>query len=581
MPQVRHLLFLLWALVGCTTYTNPPTEAIVRIRWVHDPESLDPLAQPNQQAIDAANLLHLGLLQFDYQTGQHAPTLAQDLPTRQLIGDSLTRLDYTLRPQATWDDGRPVLATDVAFTLKLLNCPGLPNEVARAQAGFILDCLPDSSDPRHFWLLCRGQSADLPRLSGDFPVLPEAALDASHRLRAYSLRQLRTGRPSAATLALAAQYQRANVARHPEQLPGCGPYRLLSWQTNRALVFKRKAHWWADALRPAPFVLTARPRQLQYLIMPDAAAAVLALRRHELDVLPQLPARSFAQLRASADSARLSFYTTPSFDVLTVGFNTQLPALRDKRTRQALALLLAPAALLQATQQGQGQLTASLLAPGSPYYNDSLRPPSPDPARAEALLRQARWQRQPDGSWQQPGQPVPLHLLLRYRTDDNTFAAVGLQWRAAAARLGISIDLRPTEGSVLTQALQAGDFGAYVRTIRGSPFAYDFAPLLHSSAIGQGNFPRFANAATDRVLDAIGAAHNLGERRRLLRRLQVMLRDETPLLPLFILPNLLVADRRLHGVTPSSQKPGYVAPAMSWQPVAAPARPTPLATARP
>lgn len=578
MPQALLFLLLLGVLAGCTNSVRPPATT-VRIRWARDPESLDPLAQTNQQATDAVNLLHLGLLQFDYQTGQHAPALAQELPTRQLVGDSLTRLDYHLRPQAAWDDGHPVLATDVAFTLKLLNCPGLPNEVGRAEASFVLDCLPDSTDPRHFWLLCQGQSPDLPRLSGDFPVLPEAALDANHSLRTYSLRQLRTGRSSAITAALAARYQRANVARHPEQLPGCGAYRLLRWQTNRVLVFGRKPYWWADRLHPAPFVLQARPARLQYIIVPDATAAVLALRRRELDVLPQLPARAFQQLQTSTDSAGLAFYTTPSHDVLTIGFNTQLSALRDKRTRQALSLLLDPQALLQATQGGQGQLTASLLPPGSVYYNDSLRPFTLDPTRAEALLRQAHWQRQLDGSWQQPGQPAPLRLLLRYRADDNLFATVGLQWRAAAARLGIPIDLRPVEGTVFTQTLQAGDFGAYVRILKGSPFAYDFRPLLASGAIGQGNFPRFANARADQLLTVIHTTQDQRQRRRLLWRLQALIQNEVPLLPLFMLPNRLVADYRLHGVTPSSQKPGYAAPAMSWRPVAP--HPAPLAAARP
>ena len=576
MPQAWLVGFLLLVLVGCTS-KNPQTGSAVRIRWVSDPETLDPLALPNQQAYDAANLLHVSLLQFDFQAGICSPALATALPERRLVGDSLTRLDYHLRPEATWDNGQPVLATDVVFTIKLIHCPGLLNETARAQISFIIDCQPDPADPRHLVLLCRGQSAEYPRISGDFPVLPEATFDAGHILRPYSLAALRAGRlPTGPVAALSRRYQQADVAHHPERLPGCGPYRLLNWQPNRALVFQRKATWWADRLRPTPFVLQARPRQLQFIIIPDAAAAMLALRRHELDVFPQVPAHLFAALRTSDVKKELAFYTTPSNDVLVMGFNTERPALRNKYTRQALSLLLNPAALLAATQQGQGVLTANLLPPTSLYYNDSLAPLAYAPVRAAGLLRQAGWQRQRDGSWRQAGLTEPLGLVLHYRTGDDMFATVGLQLRAAAAQLGIAVELRPSESTVFTQALHAGDFDAYVRVIKGNPFVYNFAPLLHSAAIGEGNFVRLADPAIDHLLDAIVLASQPAQRRALLRQLQVQLRDQAALVPLFVLPYRLAADRRLRHVTPSSLKPGYAAAAMSWEPDT----PTPAAATR-
>ncbi|MEJ7662552.1 MAG: hypothetical protein WKG07_24785 [Hymenobacter sp.] len=158
---------------ACQTDASVPAPEAIRIRWARDPESLDPLTQPNQNAVDATNLLHLGLLQVDYQTNENAPALAQRLPDVRTLGDSLTQLDYHLRPAAAWDDGRPVLATDLAFTLKLMHCPGLPNESARGQFDFIRQLHVDPADPRHFTLMCRGQAADYQTSSGDFPILPE------------------------------------------------------------------------------------------------------------------------------------------------------------------------------------------------------------------------------------------------------------------------------------------------------------------------------------------------------------------------------------------------------------------------
>jgi len=561
----------LLALLASACSTPPAKQASspITARWARDPETLDPLALPNQSAYDAANLLHMGLLAIDYQSNAYAPALAQALPHPHLIGDSLTVLDYELRTAATWDDGHPVLATDVDFTLKLLHCPGLPNENSRAQYSFIRQVRIDSTNPRRFTLVCRGQGAEILTGSGDFSVLPEATLDPAHTLRRWPLATLQawpaSQAPPRAVTALVRRYQQANLARQPGNLPGCGPYRLATWDTNHQLRFRRKPHWWADKLRPAPPVLQARPQEVVFAVLPDDAAAALALRRHDVDVYPQVPARIFQQLQASPKARQeLAFYTTPSYDILTAGFNTRRPALRDKRTRQALSRLFDPAGLLAATQLGQGSRTVGLLPPSSPFYNDSLPLPGLAPAQTVALLRQAGWQRRADGHWWQPGAAAPLALTVRYRAEEATFATTALQFQTAAAQVGIPITLLPAETSVLTTALQTGDFDVYIRLVKGSPFGFNFATFLHSNAIGSGNLTGFRQPVADRLLLAIPAEGNPRRKRLLLRRLQVVLQEEMPLLPLFFMPSRLAVSRQLRHVVPSGLKPGYAISALSW-----------------
>jgi len=480
----------------------------------------------------------------------------------QLLGDSLTQLDYHLRAAATWDDGRPVLATDVDFTLKLLNCPGLPNEGVRSQFSFIQQLQLDPTDPRHFKLMCRGQAPEYPWVSGDFPILSEASLDSTHSLRQFSLASLqRAAQTTPALLALAKHYQALSQGYYPNRLPGCGPYRLADWQPNHSLTFERKATWWADQLRPAPLVLQAHPKIIKYIILPDDGAAVLALRRHELDVYPSMQARDFQRLKASPLAQReLAFYSSPSYDLLYAGFNTQCPALRDKLTRQALGCLFDPAGLLAGTQLGQGQRTVGLLPPSSPFYNDSLPLPTYAPAQAVQLLRQAGWQFVAGGWRRSPAQR--LALSVRYRTNEETFETVALQFRAAAAKLGIPVELRPTEATTLNHTLHAGDFDVFVRILKGSPLGFNFEPVLHSRAVQEGNFGGFSSPTTDHLLEAIVTASTAARKRQLLRKFQVQLREESPLLPLFFMPYRLAADRHLSHLLPSGLKPGYSAAAI-------------------
>ena len=527
------------------------------------------MALPNQSAYDAANLMHLALLMVDYQSNSNAPALAQELPQVHSIGDSLTALDYKLREAATWDNGRPVLAADVDFTLKLLQCPGLPNENIRAQYGFIRQVRIDPANPRQFTLVCRGQGEEVWSSSGDFSVLPEDALDPAHTLRTLPLATLQdwpaSRPPHPAVAALVQRYLQANLARHPDHLPGCGPYRLAAWETNHELRFQRKAHWWADKLQPVPVVLQARPHELVFSVLPDDAAAALALRRHDLDVYPQVPARIFQQLQASPKARQdLVFYTKASYDILTAGFNTRRPALRDRRTRQALSRLFDPAGLRAATQLGQGSLTVGLLPPSSAFYNDSLPLPTLAPTQAVTLLRQAGWQRRADGHWWQPGTAAPLALTVRYRAEETTFATTALQFKTAAAKVGIPVTLLPAESALIASVLQSGDFDVYIRLVKGSPLGFNFAPFLHSAASGGGNITGFSNPGADRLLLAIPAEGNPRRKGHLLRRLQAVLQEEMPLLPLFFLPYRLAANRQLQHVVASGLKPGYAMTALSW-----------------
>jgi peptide/nickel transport system substrate-binding protein len=518
--------------------------------------------------LEAINLLHMSLLQIDFPHQQHAPALAEAFPQVRLVGDSLTELRYRIRLAAAWDNGRPVLAQDVAFSLKIMFCPGLPNEAARARFSFIKEIQIDKANPRQFTLVCRGKSLEYVQETGDFPILPEATLDSTGQLRRFTLVNLQsispTAPPNAALQAVANRYLAADPGRFPNHLPGCGAYQLVRWEKDRYLSFRRKPHWWADQLRPALPVLQARPVRLNYVIIPDAATATLALRRGDVDVYPQIPAREFARLRASpAAQAALNFYSTPSYDVVTAGFNTRRPALADALTRQALSRCFDAAGLLKATQLGAGQRTVGIISPANrPNYHEQLPLVPFDAAGAARLLHQAGWQRGagPESGWfrqARHGARQQLRLTMRYRADEALFATVALQFQATATELGIPVVLQPTESGAFTVALRAGDFDMYVRILKGNPFMFNFTPILHSLGLGAGNTTGFNTPASDHLIEEIAAADTEAQRAGLLHQFQALMQREAPIVPLFFLPNRIVASRRLAGLHVGSLKPGY------------------------
>ncbi|MDF7813285.1 ABC transporter substrate-binding protein [Hymenobacter sp. YC55] len=553
-------IFLLLSSCGVAGCTSSLKSEAVRIRWSTDPQTLDPLVASIPQAQEVINLLHCSLLVGD-RNQRISPWLAQALPIVSRR-DSLTLLTYSLRPEATWDNGQPVLAHDVAFTLKLLNCPGLPTEFARTQYGFVTDIELDVKDPRRFTLVCRTAASGIIFSSGDFAILPEYAVDPQKYLRAVSLSLLQTDTVAAlrqypGVRSFARHYRQSNYGQHPERLPGCGPYTLKAWAKGRYLRLQRKAKWWATKLTPSPAWLQAHASRLDYQIIPDNAQALLAIRRGDIDLYPMPAARDFDQLRHSADTTKLAFYTTDSYEMVSVGFNTQRPFLRDALTRRALSLLFDVPGLIQATQPGLAYRSVGIIRPNDkPAYNDSLSLAPFDLRQAANLLRQAGWQRNSDGRWVR-GATETLAFSISYQANAPDHEAVARQFQAAATQLGIPVKLNPAEEQLYRQQLIQGDTDLHVRTTRGNPFTYNFMTILHSRSIGLNNFTQYRSKVADRLMEAIMLEQNESRRVKLLRRFQQQIQQDSPLVVLFFIRNRLIASKRLRGVQPLRVRPGY------------------------
>jgi peptide/nickel transport system substrate-binding protein len=179
------------------------------------------------------------------------------------------------------------------------------------------------------------------------------------------------------------------------------------------------------------------------------------------------------------------------------------------------------------------------------------------------MLRQAGWRRESTANdaglvrTKAQGELQRLRLVVRYRAEEATFATAALQFQAAAASIGVVVSLLPTESGAFTGALKAGDFDMYLRTLKGNPFMFNFAPLYHSRALGQSNVTGFSSPASDRLIDEITGAKAPKRKSLLLRRFQAMLQAEAPIIPLFFLPNRVAANRSLTGLHVNSLKPGF------------------------
>lgn len=532
----------------------------VRVRWSRDPGSLAPLGASNQNALDGINLLYYGLLQLEPDSGQILPQLAAHMPQVRRLGSNRQLLTFDVRPEARWDDGRPVLASDVAFSLKLPFCPGLPGEEQRMSLSTLDSIRLPAGSPRQLSVVVNDASSGVVYAIGDIAIVPERVLDPTGELRAFSPVALRnpSAQAQAAMERVQARYLALNPARNPGRLSGCGPYQLSQWRTNQSLRFTRKADWWGQALVHPPQRLQARPRELDFVILPDPSTSLLALKRGEVDVYAGLTPAQLRQL--PKDTARIQTYTAPSRDVLLLTFNTQRPGLTDAATRRALAHLLNVDALNQAVEQGQGLPTVGLISPADSTYARELPLREFDPAAAVAGLRAAGWQKRPQG-WERGGRFLLPEL--RFQADNARYQTTALQLQSACAALGIELMLRPTEASMMGNIAQKGEFDLLLQSVRGNPFRFDFRGLLGRDAVGESNYARYSSPRSEQLLRELAEAKPTSQL-QLLQQLQRLLYEEVPFAPLYFVPMHVAGNPALYGLHANAYKPGWLPGPVHW-----------------
>ena len=563
MRKVSLLLPCLFLLFF--SFCSQPQQELneVKVRLAKEPETLSPVNFSDAEALQIINLLYQSLLSVDLEEDKLKPALAARMP-EMIREDSLTLFNYEIKKDATWADGTPVTADDIAFTLKVLKAPLVNNEKVKPQVEFIKDIRLDKTNSKRFTFICSGYAPEMELLTGDFFILPSHILDPRGLLKAIQVADLNEGLSELENnenlKEFALNFNAIDFKADQQHLQGSGGYLLQSYVPNQQIVLKRKADWWGN--KNENDHLTASPDLISYYIIPDNTTALLALKNQQLDVLEQIPAAEFDQLKSDkAFTEHYTLYTPDSYEFTYVGLNSRLPKFSDKRTRQAIAQLLDVSNMIKVSQQSYATPTASIVPPTiKQYYNASLKPRSNNLAKAESLLKAAGWNREQDGWYQNiNGKRTKLTIDVIYRAGNTNFENAALVFQQTAAKAGIPVTLEAMEASLLSQKSKAHEFDMFFRSLSGNPFVFNFKALFHTSfaELGGINYTGFGNSESDALLDAINAAEAPAEKARLLKELQAMLHDEATFIPLYYQKDRIAVHKRFDNTKISGLAPGY------------------------
>jgi len=125
---------------------------------IHELSDTDMLNPTNYQSADAGYYLaqiFQGLWSINPTNLKLEPLLAKALPIEE-YDSAADLLKYTceIRDEAKWDNGTPITAADVVFSLKMFKAPVISNEPKRPYYEMISDVITYPENPKKLTIVC-------------------------------------------------------------------------------------------------------------------------------------------------------------------------------------------------------------------------------------------------------------------------------------------------------------------------------------------------------------------------------------------------------------------------------------------
>ena len=279
------------------------------------PNSLDPRVGTDAQSEKIDGLIFDALVKKD-EHFEMTPWLAKSWEQQP---DGLAWV-FRLRDGVRFQDGRPLEAADVAYTIESL----IDGSLTTAKGGgfasvkrvYVRDRLTVVVEMKH-----ADQTLLFNVSDGIFGVVPRGA-----------------GK---------------DFARTPI---GSGAFRFVSAAADKEVVLERTPGYWAEA-EPAHGI-----DRLRLSVIPDAVTTALELKKGSADVAVNVVTLDMVHVLEQTPGLRDE--TGPGSPVMYVNFNCAHGVTADKRVRQAIALAMDREAIVQALWRGRARLAETLLPLG-------------------------------------------------------------------------------------------------------------------------------------------------------------------------------------------------------------------------
>jgi oligopeptide transport system substrate-binding protein len=494
------------------------SEQIWKVGNGSEPQDLDPQTVTGVTEHKIIMALFEGLASEDPKDLHPVPGLAESWD----ISEDGKIYTFRLRPNLKWSNGDPIVASEIIESFKRMLSPKLAAEYAYLVYNFVVGA-------KEYY---EGKITDFAQVG--FKAPDERTLQVTLRnatpylMKIIASHYAWTPVPVNVVKKFAPLDQKRTAWTRAGNLVGSGPFVLKEWLPNQRIVVTRNPNYW-DAQ-------TVKLDEIHFLPTEDLSTDERNFRTGQVHMTYDLPAAKIDTYRQNYPE---SLSITPYLGIYFYRCNVARPPLNDKRVRKALALSINRESIVKNVTRGGQQPAYAITYPGTAGYfpRTKLEGTVED---AKRLLAEAGF---PDGK----GMPT---IELLYNTHENHRAlaeAVQQMWRT---NLGVNITLLNQEWKVYLDMQHSKNY-----TMERAGWIADYVDphvFLEIWETNNGNNDtNWSNAEYDRLLHAALAAKNDEERYELYQKMDAILVDELPIIPIYYYTRVKALSPKVKGYYPT------------------------------
>ncbi|HET9108785.1 MAG TPA: peptide ABC transporter substrate-binding protein [Steroidobacteraceae bacterium] len=505
------------ALAGCShSPSGAPAggkahaAAILRRGLGAEPDSLDPQKARSVEAQRVLRDICEGLTTLD-KSGAVAPGIAEKW---QVSPDGKT-YTFTLRHDARWSNGQPVVGADFVAGLRRLVDPATGSQYAEVVNAIVnaSDIVAGHKPPERLGVSAPGPYTVVVQLRDPAPYLPA--------LLAH---------PSTCPVEPVILASDRDEYARPGNLPSDGAFVLSQWVHGSYIYLRRNRYYWDNS--------ATRLDGVKYVISSDENSELTLYRAGQLDITDVIPRAQYGWIRSHLGN---QLHITPELGVYFYGFDLQrAPFKGEVKLRRALSMVIDRDKLVRLVLRTGETPAYGWVPPGVADYT----PQSPAWRRLPMAQRVAEARR----LYAEAGYSAarPLHFVLRYNTGEvhsELAIAIASMWRQA---LGARVTLRSEGFTSLLQDINRGNVQMFRSSWIGDyNDAYGFAQYFKSD-FGI-NLTHYDNPAYDTLLDRAAAEADPANRRALLERAERLMLHDQPVIPIYFYASKHLVKPRVTG----------------------------------
>ena len=418
--------------------------------------------------------------------------LTPDLAASWDITNGGTLYTFHLRPNAKFQDGRPLVAQDVIYSWERAAAPATQSDTVLTYLGDILGVAA----------MHAGKAQHISGLKAIDDHTLQVAIDAAKPYFLYKL-----------TLPVAFVLDQKNVAsganwyRTPN---GTGPYKLTRWDSFKLMVYTANPDYFLGA-PPIP----------QIVVQLFSGVGINLYESGEID-MTGVSSSDVSRVLDPADPLHPDLRSGVSLCTNYVVFDVTKPPFDDVKVRQAFTMAFDRQKFIDVVDNGTSIPAAGLYPPALPGYNLNLQGLPFDPKQARQLLAQSKY-----GS----AQALPPIVYTAEGFGNSASPDVAAMAQMWEQNLGVKITIDNLEPDKYLDLLYAGQHGQLFSSnwCADYPDPENFADVLfHSGA--QQNIGNYTSPALDAILDQARTEQDVKKRLQLYQQAEQMIVQDAPAL---------------------------------------------------